>query len=316
VFAAVPGSAPLRPLGRSGLAVSEIGFGAWQLGNPMWNGPDRDASLALVAAALDRGVTFFDTAPGYGAGISESLLGEALEGRRDDVVICTKFGHGADGSSDFSAERLRPSLEESLTRLRTDHVDVLLLHSPPPELMDGSAPQYAELERLQREGLVVAYGVSLDFRRDLEQVLATSDVGVVEVLLNAFHQEPLPAVRQAAEQGVGVIVKVPLDSGWLGGRYDAASRFDDVRSRWSAEDVARRAELVEGLRALLPQGLGLATAALRFLLAQPISTIIPGIKSVPQLAANLEACDEPLPAEVVQAIEAFAAREIPEPLPW
>jgi aryl-alcohol dehydrogenase-like predicted oxidoreductase len=307
-----------RPLGATGIEVGAIGLGAWQLGgNEAWNGPDETESLAIVDAALAAGCDLLDTAPAYAEGRSEALLGRALAGRRHEVVLCTKFGHMVDGRADFAATRIRPALEESLERLRTDYADVFLLHSPPAELLQPSAPHWAELERLHAEGLVRAYGASVDWGADVDAAVA-SGAQVLEVLLNAFHQEPLPALRRAQDAGVGVIVKVPLDSGWLGGRYRANASFDGVRARWSDEVIARRASLVERFDELLPAGVSTARGALAFLLAQAtVSSVIPGAKSVAQLQENVAAGAERLPAATVAAIEQLWHEEIAAaPLPW
>ncbi len=244
----------LRPFGNTGMRVSEIGLGAWQLANPDWKLNDTDEALRIVRSALDTGCNFFDTAPGYGYGRSEELLGKALKGVRQEIVICTKFSnHTPAGETNFDPSAIRSVLEGSLRRLQTDYVDILLLHNPPSELMDGrKAPQFAELECLKQEGKVRAYGVSLDWRRELETVIETTGSQAIEVFFNAFYQEPLPAFRKAQEKGVGLIVKVPLDSGWLSGRYRGDSRFDDVRKRWSPEVIARRGALVEKFAALVP----------------------------------------------------------------
>src|SRR5262245_43322910 len=121
----------LRPFGNTGMQVSEIGLGAWQLANPDWNLHDSNDALEIVRAALDAGCNFVDTAPGYGYGRSEELLGQALRPVRQSVVICTKFSHhSADGISDFDTENIRPVLEGSMRRLQTDYIDILLLHNP------------------------------------------------------------------------------------------------------------------------------------------------------------------------------------------
>ncbi len=309
-----------RPLGSTGIEVSEVGLGAWQLGNTdQWVGPDHDASLRIVEAALALGVNLFDTAPGYAGGRSEQLLGEALEGRRPDVVLVTKFGHKADGTSDWDAAHIEPAVERSLNALRTDHLDVILMHSPPSELLDGTtAEHYKEFERLRSAGVVRAYGASVDWGADIDTVVNTTDSQVLEVLLHAFHQEPLAALKNASAKGVGAIVKVPLDSGWLSGRYGKDSRFSDVRSRWTPADIERRAALVEQFKALLPDDVGMPHAALRWLLAQScVSSIIPGAKSLDQLNDNVAAADAALPDETARAIEALWAREIQaDPLPW
>ena len=245
-FRRVGGGVRYRTLGSSRIRVSEIGFGGWQLANPIWGMHDEMEALSLIRAARDAGCNFFDTAPGYGEGRSESLLGRALESERDQVVICSKFGHTASGETDFAVAGLRPSIMASLGRLRTDHLDVLLVHNPPAHLLDGNQTSlYAELERLKHEGLLRTYGVSLDWAKDLEQVLATTGIGVIEVLFNAFHQEPQTAFANVMGKGVGLIAKVPLDSGWLSGKYRSDSRFQGVRNRWTPEIVARRAALVE-----------------------------------------------------------------------
>jgi aryl-alcohol dehydrogenase-like predicted oxidoreductase len=309
-----------RPFGQSGLSVSTVGFGAWQLNNPLWGGPDEAASLRLVQAALDGGCNFFDTAPGYGEGASERLLGLALRGRRDAAVICTKFGHPPEGETDFSAGSLRPALEASLRRLQTDHVDVLLLHNPPPALLNGAraGDLYAELAALQAEGKLRVFGASVDWAGELAALSWSTPSGAAEVLFNAFHQEPRRAFAEAATAGLGLIAKVPLDSGWLSGKYDEHSRFAGIRARWTPEVVARRATLVRELRALLPPGLSLAQAALRFVLAhREIAVVIPGAKDLAQLEHNLAAAAEPLAPGVVAAIQDLWQRQLAaSPLPW
>lgn len=309
-----------RPLGQTGLQVSAIGFGAWQLANPLWGGADERASVQLVLAALDAGCTFFDTAPGYSDGASERLLGEALQGRRGEAVLCTKFGHTGAHTKDFSPAALRPTLEDSLRRLRTDYVDVLLLHNPPADHFDGArAPElYAELETLRHEGKIRTFGASLDASAELRTLARTTRSGAAEVLFNVFHQETRTAFADAAARGVGLIAKVPLDSGWLSGRYTAASRFVGIRDRWTSQVVARRAALVDRLRALLPPGLSLPHAALGFILAhREIATVIPGAKSLEQLRENLAAVSAPLSSELVAAIRALWETEIArDPLPW
>lgn len=308
-----------RPFGATGMNVSEIGLGAWQLANPDWGIHDKAEALQIIKQSLDAGCNFFDTAPGYGGGVSETLLGEALQPVRQEVIICTKSGYSAEGVADFSAEAIRPTLESSLRRLRTDYVDILLLHNPPRELMDGRVVNhYEELEALKREGKVREYGVSLDWCEEMELVMETTGSRALEVYFNAFYQEMLPAFARAQRQGVGLIVKVPLDSGWLSGRYRGNTRFEDVRSRWPPEVLARRSALVEKFAQLVPPDRSLAHAALQFCLAQPaVSTVIPGAKSIAQALDNIAAAGQTLPAAVVDAIYALWDQEIKhDPLPW
>jgi aryl-alcohol dehydrogenase-like predicted oxidoreductase len=194
-----------------------------------------------------------------------------------------------------------------------------VLHSPPRELMDGtSAPHYEVLEQLKAEGKLRVYGVSVDTQAEIETLLATTSCGAIEVLFNIFHQEPLPAFQKAVDKGVGLIAKVPLDSGWLSGKYRGGEQFADLRRRWSPEVIERRAALVEQLAEILPKGVPMAQAALQYVLAQPtIATAIPGARSVAQVRENTRAGERGLPTETVQAIYSFWEREIKSnPVPW
>jgi len=195
----------------------------------------------------------------------------------------------------------------------------VLLHSPPAELFDGRRVAHYEIfEELRREGLIRAYGASLDWPENIDTVLATTDGKAFEVYLSAFHQETWEATERAGAAGAGSVVKVALESGWLAGRYDAATTFSDVRARWSPDEVRRRAELTGRFLELVPQGWSAVQTALRFVLANSgVSTVIPGSKSVTQLKANLQAADEDLPADVVAALRALFAEQLAgDPLPW
>ncbi len=309
----------LRPFGNTGMQVSEIGLGAWQLANPDWGINDTNEALRIVQASLDAGCNFFDTAPAYNHGRSEEFLGQVLKPVRKDIIICSKFGPSPEWVSDFSTPAIRPSLEGSLKRLQTDYIDILLMHNPPREMMDGTiAGQYEEMERLKSEGKIRAYGISLDWRVELEMMLDTTRSQAAEVFFNAFYQEPKPAFARACQQGVGLIVKVPLDSGWLSGRYRSNSRFEDVRKRWPPEVIERRGALVEKFAGLIPTGMPMAHAALQYCLAQPeVSTVIPGAKTIEQALDNFAAADDPLSPAAVESINALWEREIAaSPLPW
>jgi aryl-alcohol dehydrogenase-like predicted oxidoreductase len=309
----------LRPFGNTGMNVSEIGLGAWQLANPDWGVNDRNEALHIIQKSLEAGCNFFDTAPAYGRGVSEELLGQALQSVRKEVVICTKFGHTAEYVTDFSTSAIRPSIEASLRRLQTDYLDIVLMHNPPREMMDGRiSSQYEEFEKLKAEGKIRDYGVSLDWREEVDLVVDTTKSKALEVFFNALYQEPLPAFQHAHEHGVGLIVKVPLDSGWLSGRYRKGHSFDDVRKRWPPEVIARRSGLVEQFAKFVPEGTSMAQAALQFVLAQPqVSTVIPGAKTVEQALDNFAAADKQLSLEVVQSMVELWEREImTDPLPW
>ena len=297
----------LRPLGKTGLQVSEIGFGAWQLGNRTdWDAMDDRTAFDLVDEALGAGITLFDTAPNYSAGRSERLLGQALEGRRKDVVLVSKFGRPPEGPVDFSADRFRPRLEASLERLRTDYLDVLLLHNPDPAVYEGADPIWDALEAARRDGLVRHYGASLDLAHEIEAILTNTGSTVLEILFNILHQDVRRAFPRVGERGAGPIVKVPLDSGWLSGRYDASSRFEGVRGRWTPADIARRAELISQLDWLTDDGSGLTEKAMAYVLSyDEVSCVIPGIRSREHLRRDLGTAGRRLsPAERAR-LEAF-----------
>jgi aryl-alcohol dehydrogenase-like predicted oxidoreductase len=228
--------------------ASEIGLGAWQLGvNSGWRGMTEDEAIRMVHTALDRGINFLDTAPNYGHGTSELRLGKALKGKdRSSYVINTKFGHTDSGSLNFSADYIRESLEGSLRRLNVDCVDSLIIHNPPFEILNGTKnAHYDILEKLKEEGKIKAYGASLDTYEEMKLFMETTNCEVIEAFFNILHQDAARAFDMAQEKQVAIIAKIPLDSGWLSGKYDASSSFDDIRGRWSREDIQTRARLVE-----------------------------------------------------------------------
>jgi aryl-alcohol dehydrogenase-like predicted oxidoreductase len=310
----------LRKLGNTGIDVSEVGFGAWQLGNGMdWGSMSDSEAIHLVHMAMDEGCTFFDTAPNYGQGKSERLLGQAFLGKRDKVVINTKFGHDPDGQNNFTVEGLKTSLETSLKKLQTDYIDTILIHNPPFELLNGSNTDiYEELEKLKKEGKIRAYGASVDSSAEMTELMRTTKSQVMEVLFNVFHQETTYAFPEAYEKGIGIIVKVPLDSGWLSGKYHAKSQFDGIRSRWSEDIIERRFNLLKKIAFITEEGHSFVQAALSYVLAfDEVSTVIPGVKNEAQLKENLSASVKVLSPEQINRLKAFWVEELKSsPLPW
>jgi aryl-alcohol dehydrogenase-like predicted oxidoreductase len=308
-----------RPLGNTGMMVSEIGFGAFQIGDENVKGQMTEKeAVDLVHTSIDMGCNFFDTAPLYGSGRSEELLGSALSGRRNNVIINTKCGHYSKAGKDFDPESIRLNLEKSLKRLQTDYVDSLILHNPPPNLLSGNSPHYDLFERLKEEGKIRAYGASLDWSEELKTLMNKTGSRVIEVLFNIFHQEPKAAFTMARENGVGLIVKVPFDSGWLSGKYTGRSTFTDIRRRWTPETKARREALFDDIRFIADSETTYIQAALTFILAfKEISTVIPGFKSVEQLKECFSAADRRMPEETVRRLEDFWFEELKDdPLPW
>src|ERR687885_2353162 len=193
-----------RPLGTSGLTVSEIGFGCWTVGTSWWGERDEADAVRLLHRALDLGVTFFDTADTYGSGAGEAILAKAFGGRRSDIVIATKFGYDFYTHSgpragqrelpqDFSPAFMRRALEESLRRLETDYVDLYQLHNPRMDAIERD-DLFAELEALRREGKLRHYGVALGpaigWRDEGLRALETRRITSLQTVYNLLEQEP------------------------------------------------------------------------------------------------------------------------------
>lgn len=301
--------------------VSEIGLGAWQLGqNSGWKSMTEQEAQAIVEKSLEYGINFFDTAPNYGHGSGEERLGKALKSvDRSKIVINTKFGHTDSGTTNFSSGYIRESLEGSLRRLQVDYVDSFIIHNPPSKFLDGNKNDHYEiLEQLINEGKIKAYGASLDTYEDIKLLLNTTGAKVVEAFFNILHQDASRTFDLAIEKEVGIIVKIPLDSGWLSGKYTAESTFHDIRSRWSKKDIRTRAHLVDRVKQIIGAKDDLAQKAISFCLAyEAVSTVIPGNVSIAQLTNNVESIYKPISREMVQKLEEFYLNEVKQlNLPW
>ncbi len=301
--------------------VSEIGFGAWQLGvNSGWKGLTEKEVNEMIQKALELGMNFFDTAPNYGNGTSESRLGKALKQiDRSNIVINTKFGHTDTGKTNYNSNYIRESLEGSLKRLQVDYVDSLIIHNPPFEYIDGNKNDHYEiLERLKEEGKIKAYGASLDTYKEMKLFMETTNCEVIEAFFNILHQDASRAFGMAQEKEVGIIAKIPLDSGWLSGKYNENSVFNGIRARWSKDDIKTRAALVGKIKNLIPEGHALAQIALAFCVAyDAVATVIPGNASITQLESNIESVKNPISKALVDTLEKFYQTEVKDlNLPW
>ena len=300
-----------RRLGKTGWDVSEIGFGAWAIGGE-WGETDEEESMAALHAAVDAGVTFFDTADVYGDGRSERLLGRLLRERDERLVVATKFGRRVEQDPAlFTYENLRGWLERSRENLGVEAVDLVQLHSPPWETY--YLPEVHEAcSRLVQEGLVRAYGVSVEKVEEGLKAIEYDGVATIQLIFNLLRQRPAELFfEQARRRDVGVIVRVPLASGLLTGKFDRNSTFaaEDHRAynrqgeqfdrgeTFSGVDYEVGLEVVEELRPLVPPGATLAQLALRWILTfDAVSTVIPGAKTPEQVRANAAAADLPAPS--------------------
>ncbi len=290
-----------RTLGRTGLSVSEIGYGAWGIGGSMWIGAREDESVQALHRAIELGVNFIDTARGYGE--SERIVGRVLrEHTGEQVYVATKVPpknqqwpapSGLDPSETFPGDHIRESLETSLRESGLEAFDVLQFHVWSDEWV-GRGDWLETIDALKKEGKIRFFGVSInDYQPDNALELVRSGaVDTVQVIYNVFHQEPeerlLPACR---EHSVGVIVRVALDEGGLTGRITRDTEFPegDWRHRYFGGD--RRAQVEDHVTALA-EDVGISTdevpeTALRYVLSEPaVSTVIVGMRSVRNVERN------------------------------
>lgn len=301
--------------------VSEIGLGAWQLGeNSGWKSMSEKEAINMVNKSIELGVNFFDTAPNYGHGTSEIRLGKSLNNfERNKIVINTKFGHTVTGETNYSANGILESLEGSLKRLQVDYIDSLIIHNPPIEYLDGNNnPHYEILERLIDEGKINGYGASLDTYNDMKLFMDTTNCSVIEAFFNILHQDTSLAFSLAQKKDVGIIVKIPLDSGWLSGKYNDESTFNDIRNRWTKMDIITRSKLIKKIKKIIEPENNIAQTAISFCLAyDAVSTVIPGNTTIAQLKSNLESTNKPISKELVKKLENFYHTEVKHlNLPW
>ncbi len=323
-----------RTLGRSGIEVSALGMGCWAIGGPFWRGEtpqgwgevDDDESIRAIHAALDAGVTLFDTANVYGAGHSERVLARALGARRKEVVIATKFSNVFDEKtrkvtgSDATPEGIRRQCEESLHRLNTDYIDLYQFHD------NGYPPEKAEpvrdtLEALVKEGKIRAYGWSTDFAERAEVFAKGPKCSAIQLQLNVLDDNP--AVLAVCEKhNLAALNRGPLAMGLLTDKYSAQSRpsIDDVRGAkspdWmkyfkegkpSPEWLAKR----DAVKAILTSnGRTLSQGAIAWNWARSPKTLpIPGFRTVTQVKENAAAMEHgPLTKDQLKEIERILGR--------
>jgi aryl-alcohol dehydrogenase-like predicted oxidoreductase len=296
-----------RSIPRLGRDVSVVGLGTWQLGAD-WGDVDPDAARTTLEAARAAGVTFFDTADVYGDGRSERFCG-ALHAEHPELVVATKMGRRAEQlAANYSAENFGAWNERSRENLGMDTLDLVQLHCPPDDVFTDAAV-YDALDAIVADGRIAAYGVSVETCAQALQAIARPHVATVQIILNCLRLKPLEQVLPAARQaGVGIIVRVPLASGLLSGRYDEHTEFapDDHRSYNRHGEQFDVGETFAGvpyevglaavaeLRRLLRPEQSLAQFALRWVIDQPgVSTVIPGARNPEQARANAAAADAP-----------------------
>ncbi|BAU39849.1 aldo/keto reductase (plasmid) [Acetobacter pasteurianus NBRC 101655] len=301
-----------RLLGQSGLEVLALGFGCMGLSYGYGPATDRKDAIALIRAAYERGVTFFDTAEAYGPGINEEVVGEALEPVRDQVVIATKFGfvNGVPAQGlDSRPERIRQVADEALKRLRTDRIDLFYQHRVDPNVPVEDVA--GTVKDLIAAGKVKHFGMSEAGTDSIRRAHAVQPVAALQSEYSMFWREPeLEILPLLEELGIGFVPFAPLGKGFLTGKLDPKTVFpkDDFRStvpRFQAEALAANQALVDLVKAIASEkSCTPAQIALAWLLAQkPWIVPIPGTTKLHRLEENLGGADVILTQDDLDRIE-------------
>jgi len=316
----VEGCVNYRRLGRTGLEVSEVGYGAWGIGKDAWIGAEDDESLSALNRAIDLGLNFIDTALAYGEGHSERLVGQVVRDREETVYVATKIPpknriwpapSGLHPDEVFPGDYVKECTETSMRNFGFEAIDVQQFHVWSDEWV-GRGDWLEAVEELKGEGKIRFFGVSINDHQpgNAVKLIETGVVDTVQVIYNVFDQSPEEELFPACqEHDVGVIVRVPFDEGALTGRIAPDTTFDedDFRNDYFRGD--RKEQVYERVQAIVSE-LGVtqdevAEVALRYILSHPaVSTVIPGMRSVRNVERNMAVADgEGLPEDQAQALE-------------
>ena len=310
-----------RVLGRTGFEVSEIGLGCWQLGNDFGE-VKQETAEAILHQTQESGINFLDTADVYGGGLSEERIGQWLQSQSNPPRVVTKVGRNSElYPNGYQKETIRKSLEGSLKRLNVEVLDLAQLHCIPTEvLMAGDVLAY--MEDFQREGLIRHFGASVEMIDEALFCVEHPQLASLQIIFNVFRQDAVKTLLPlAAQNNVGIIVRLPLASGLLSGKMSKERAFEEGDHRHYNKDGAMfhvgetfnglpfelGIDLAEELKGLLPPNMSLLDMALRWILDQPqVSTIIAGASKVEQVIANAAVSEQPpLSEELHTALSAY-----------
>ena len=294
-----------RRLGKTELRVSVIGIGTWQYGGEWGRDYTQREVDSILAAAAESGINLIDTAECYGDHLSESLVGRAIQSNRSRWLVATKFGHHYNGLFDrdqlWSAEEVQKQLEDSLRALKLETIHLYQFHSGNNETFDNQ-DLWTMLDKQVEAGKILHLGISVSKSNPRYRVYQTeraTEVGAatIQMVYNRLDRSPEEDMFPSCiEQDLGVLVRVPLASGFLSGKYAADSSFDpaDIRSKQSGEEIAEIVRQVEKIKEEVPAGVSMASWALAWCLKHPaVSCVIPGCKSADQVRQNAAAGDMP-----------------------
>jgi aryl-alcohol dehydrogenase-like predicted oxidoreductase len=309
--------------------VSEVGLGCWQIGGDQWGNVSDTEALDVLRASVAAGVTFLDTADVYGAGRSEDLIGRFLkEASRDKLFIASKFGRfprpGWPGN--FDPKTIREHTENSLKRLGADRLDLTQLHCIPMEQLKRNEI-WETARTLQKEGKILRFGASVESTAEAEECLKQPGLASLQIIFNIFRQTPtFGLLDRCAKQGVAIIVRLPLASGLLAGKYTPKTTFGpndhrtinrngekfNVGETFAGLGFEKGLEMVEKLKAIAPRGYTSRQLALRWCLDHPaVTVIIPGARNRSQAEANAAASNlPPLSADSLTKLRDFFIKEV------
>jgi aryl-alcohol dehydrogenase-like predicted oxidoreductase len=315
-----------RQLGKDGYRIGEVGLGCWQFGGDFGD-MQEETAIAIMETALENGVNFLDTANVYGAGRSENLIGRFLKQCSSPVTVATKFGRGDDVYPDnYSEDIMRRSVEGSLERLGVERLDLLQLHCIPPEVLRKGAV-FDWLRKLKQEGLIRQFGASVETVAEGLLCLEQDGLLSLQVIFNIFRQKlAAELLPQAKSRGVGIIVRLPLASGLLSGKftknttfvktdhrnYNRDGRFFNVGETFAGLPFETGVELADRIKEVLPDGMTMVQLALRWILDHDaVSVIIPGASSPEQARGNAAvSAIPPLPAALHQVLSDMYLKSI------
>jgi len=317
-----------RTLGKTGFYISEISLGTWQLGGKWGTEFDETLAAKTLDKAIGGGVNFIDTADVYKGTESETAVGKAIKQTDKRIYVATKCGRQIDPhtNENYTAEALRSYVEDSLRRLDVDTIDLIQLHCPPTEVY--YRPEiFGEFEKLKDEGKILNLGVSIEKVEEGIKALEYDNVTSIQVIYNMFRQRPHEKLfPMAKEKNVGIIVRVPLASGLLTGKFSKDStfgekdhrnfnrdgKFFDVGETFSGIPFEEGVEAVNKLERQLPDDINLAHLALRWVLMRDeVSCVIPGASSVEHIESNLKASEKPdVSPDVMEIIDDIYSSDI------
>jgi aryl-alcohol dehydrogenase-like predicted oxidoreductase len=299
-----------RKLGKTGFEVSEISLGTWQVGGKWGSQFDHSLAEKILHEAIEGGVNFIDTADIYSDGESEIAAGNIARQAGKRIYVATKCGRKLQPhvSKSYTPGVMRNFVEESLKRLETECLDLIQLHCPPIEVY--YRPEiFGEFEKMKQEGKILNLGVSVEKVEEALKAIEFDNVTTIQIIYNIFRQRPDELLfARAKEKNVGLIIRVPLASGLLSGKYSSSTRFGpgdhrfynrngmmfDKGETFSGVPYEKGLEVVESLKKLFPENTTLAHVALRWILMhEEVSCIIPGASSPDQAKTNLQAVEFP-----------------------